>query len=369
MDLEKPKYNANNNTNSYVITPQLSGNNYDKQNHVISTTTREVWETNDHTQDKVEYTFTYDNIDYYVRKKWYYTGTYMTVNATIYVESLRGQYFDENNNGTWYLGSESNQTTASMKYKNNCMFVFQITPYNYNINNEVKLKLCITYRDILPTQQINQSNIKLKTRFIVSTENDLAQYLDMISFTSIQDYQDTIESPQNGYNYISYDQEQQINQSILEDYIVNQTFTITPNTTNYIIMFAKPYFNYLDTGSSNLLEVNDWYRQPGLPNYGWARYQDDYTWINNRTWNNATYNTIEISGEYGIPATNQEVIDIPGMMFDILTMPFTFLSIAFNLTLFPGTPYQVNISNLFLAIFGIIVFVAIIKILLNVKNI
>lgn len=56
-----------------------------------------------------------------------------------------------------------------------------------------------------------------------------------------------------------------------------------------------------------------------------------------------------------------EVIDIPGLMFHVLTMPFTFISMAFNLTLFPYTPYQINISNLFLTIIGLLVFIFIIK--------
>lgn len=60
-----------------------------------------------------------------------------------------------------------------------------------------------------------------------------------------------------------------------------------------------------------------------------------------------------------------EVIDIPGLMFDILSMPFTFISTAFNLTLFPGTRYQINISNLVLTIFGILVFIFILKLVLK----
>ena len=71
---------------------------------------------------------------------------------------------------------------------------------------------------------------------------------------------------------------------------------------------------------------------------------------------NATYANIPIV---------TEVVDIPGMMWQILSMPFTFISTAFNLTLFPGTPYQVNISNLLLTIIGVLVFVFIFKLILK----
>ena len=57
------------------------------------------------------------------------------------------------------------------------------------------------------------------------------------------------------------------------------------------------------------------------------------------------------------PISNIEVVDIPGLMFTVLTMPFSFISTAFNLTLFPGTPYQINISELFLGIIGLLMFV------------
>ena len=62
-----------------------------------------------------------------------------------------------------------------------------------------------------------------------------------------------------------------------------------------------------------------------------------------------------ITGMYIRGNINYEVIDIPGLMWEILSMPFAFISTAFNLTLFPNTPYQVNVSNLILMIFGILV--------------
>lgn len=66
---------------------------------------------------------------------------------------------------------------------------------------------------------------------------------------------------------------------------------------------------------------------------------------------------------YFVPASSitMEYIDLPNMMFNILTMPFAFISQAFDLTLFPGTQYALNISNLFLAIIGIAVFIWILK--------
>lgn len=58
---------------------------------------------------------------------------------------------------------------------------------------------------------------------------------------------------------------------------------------------------------------------------------------------------------------NQEVVDIPGLMFTVLTLPFSFISQAFNLTIFPGTPYQINFTNLFMTVIAIFVLLWLIK--------
>ena len=63
-----------------------------------------------------------------------------------------------------------------------------------------------------------------------------------------------------------------------------------------------------------------------------------------------------------------EVVNIPGLMFEIIGMPFAFVSQAFNLTLFPGTPYQINIANLFLSIIAIFVFVWIVSLFIKNKG-
>lgn len=62
---------------------------------------------------------------------------------------------------------------------------------------------------------------------------------------------------------------------------------------------------------------------------------------------------------------NYEAIDIPGLAFTIIGMPFAWISTAFNLTIFPGTPYQVNFSSLFLGLIGILIFVFILRKLLK----
>ena len=66
-----------------------------------------------------------------------------------------------------------------------------------------------------------------------------------------------------------------------------------------------------------------------------------------------------------LPIAPMEYIDIPGMMFTILTMPFSFISQAFDVTLFPGTAYQVNISNMFLGFIAIAILLWVLKLIMG----
>ena len=66
--------------------------------------------------------------------------------------------------------------------------------------------------------------------------------------------------------------------------------------------------------------------------------------------------------------SDPSVIDVPGLLFTILTLPFTFFTQAFDLTLFPGTPYAINISDVLLAIICILLLIYIIKLVMSIKG-
>ena len=64
--------------------------------------------------------------------------------------------------------------------------------------------------------------------------------------------------------------------------------------------------------------------------------------------------TYEMTGQ-----VTTEVVDVPGLLFEILGMPFAWISTAFNFTMFPGTPYAVNVSHIMIAVIigGISIFI------------
>lgn len=95
----------------------------------------------------------------------------------------------------------------------------------------------------------------------------------------------------------------------------------------------------------------------------WGHHKSIYTqdfpaWIPYTYYAYTGYAEINIE----VPASTIEVVDIGGLMLQIISMPFTFISTAFNLTLFPGTPYQINVGNFILGILAILTILFIIKI-------
>ena len=60
----------------------------------------------------------------------------------------------------------------------------------------------------------------------------------------------------------------------------------------------------------------------------------------------------------------QEVLPFMDIIYTILTMPFSFISQAFNLTLFPNTPYQINFATIILSILAVLILVLIVRIVL-----
>lgn len=74
--------------------------------------------------------------------------------------------------------------------------------------------------------------------------------------------------------------------------------------------------------------------------------------------------TSESNSESG-STINYEVVDIAGLMFNIIAMPFSFISQAFNLTIFPNTPYEINFGNIFLTIMTTLILLFVIKLVMK----
>lgn len=233
----------------------------------------------------------------------------------------------------YYAFQRNNETTWKMSQDGFYMLsVYAITPYNTVIDTEITMELEINYPTYL------QTRATLNSEVLISTNQDFANYINIQNFGTelvLKTIYDEATSPTAGYVYKDLTIREEI-EGLEDNYTyVNFDVALTRGLTTYIMVYTT--FYSLESGSVAI--------QKGTAQF----YQCDTM----------------IHGIGIIPTGGQEIIDMPGLMFYVITLPFTFISMAFNLTLFPGTPYQINISNLLLALIAILVFVFIMKLLIS----
>lgn len=217
--------------------------------------------------------------------------------------------------------------------------VIKVTPYlNYtNGSAEIHLKFNMTNT---PQGGPTYNNFEWVMTCCQNNDNDYNRYLQTQPYgqlwypISLYDraYKDT-----NSYNKETFFRSSLGTQDGLtldtdqRDLIMYTTYNVQITNKPTFIIFGMSYFDFTDNSEDTYNRV------PYLE-----------------------YADIVLNRTIGTPST-YEVVDIGGIMFDILTMPFAFVSRAFNMTLFPNTAYQVNISTLFLALFAALAFIFIIK--------
>ena len=238
------------------------------------------------------------------------------------------------------------------------LIIMQIDSYNYNVDTEIKINNYIDIVDQNNAATYPYSYTVNYRRFLkqVWRTTDNWAYLLQRQVTTEGAYKvrSEIEDINNGFFYTK---EQVVtNEITLQDseyqYEDVTELNLVPNARNYIAIEYIP----MAEGSYTDLTTN--------ATWPWNSLQ----MIAPTTNYNIRTTTLVITGTNVIPDGNYEVIDIPGLMWEILTMPFAFVSQAFNLTLFPGTPYQLNISNLFLSICAVIVFIWLITFIIKLKG-
>ena len=252
-------------------------------------------------------------------------------------------YRSEEFKNTIYKNTSYSSTSLS--------YVLKVTPYNYNVDTETQTVLQINMDDFSFDSQteIVINSAYLRRTLYMTTQSNWDTYINkqLVTDTNKAIISD-IEDVNNNYYYQKDVTDINISdwnnyRSLTDDVPI----TIVPKIDNYIVINYVPIVQAYN---------NDDPQQPwDLTN----------TYVTNGY---LSTGNISISGTNIIPDSTYEVIDIPGLMWEILTMPFAFVSQAFNLTLFPGTPYQVNISNLFLSIIAVIVFVWLISFFLKLKG-
>lgn len=281
-------------------------------------------------------------------------------------------YYDKavvvtNGNSTYFdmkVGSQNYDPNASRVY------VVRIDPYSSLTDTEINLSFTLEndFETKIPnidsSNPLYNSNINMQYQVnAFKTSHTYAQkYIDAPMTNSYNPNDIYYEIRNNSSYYTEYPAQwtartiSTIRNGTITNLHGSKTITINgqmPNQTYFMAILIQRRLTAVNTteteevlyGPSEDYELKDnW----GTITNGVVNWAYDYN------------NSVRITGYY-TPAPVYEVVDLPGMMFNILSMPFTFISTAFNLTLFPGTPYVVHISSLFLVVLGTLIFVFIIK--------
>lgn len=284
-----------------------------------------------------------------------------TINET-YVSafSIKGQIRDEN----LMVGNDQSNYGIALPlqgyptHETTSLWVLEIEPTAYFTENETALDLKLDGKIHNWTAPDNNV-VNMSTAILVSTQETWAQYIGINDNSTYKyNYQiySAIRNGTLGLNYNLYTNNQQftVNSTFSsEDYTIQQDIQLNPTKKNYIVIYQEPTIvNRIGNDPYGIIE------QQGNNTSATYMYANIFNGNNERRY-------FTLSGTYIIPPSSYEVIDLPGVMWQILTMPFSFISTAFNLTLFPGTPYQLNISNLIMTIFGVMVFLFIFKLILK----
>ena len=299
--------------------------------------------------------FRYDidqyNTDIMIKGNIYYQN-YM-VNEQVGNRTLQYTYF------TW-TGNRLNTGSNIISNTTSAYYILEITPYGNTLNQQFTINYGFYY--LLDQGQTMYTKITI----ITSIDNALAQLINKQNYNTTNMVNDDIRELTTGtlYNYNTEEQSiyEETESNTTADYkTYTKNITLLNNIKNYLIICLQPNaYNQTQPTTQSITQETSLQYMQGTQEYDYCYYCFDTYTISNET-----ITPISIGLDVSEAAGVYEVVDIPGLVFEIVTAPFTFISVAFNLTLFPGTPYQVNLSNLFLTIIAIAVFLFIMRLFMK----
>lgn len=288
---------------------------------LISWTLEEATRTNYYNE-----LFNYNNNYYYLNISKYNTlksNNYVSIRETTYTQTAISRNETLN---TYALESEALYNNET--YKTSILTITEITTYRGITNNEISYTLDITNNEINQYPELQANIYQRKTTDLIS------DYINLINF----------------------------NQPNLPNTLYTElTNTTANNQLKYLIDATIDH----STEITSEIQLNNIWKTYIFTYAYWSEEQAYLT----TTEDNATNDlfTIDKGEILGITPEigDYEVIDIPNLMLTIITLPFAFISQAFNITLFPNTPYSINVGGLFIGILSIFIVIWLVKIIIK----
>ena len=318
-----------NTATAFIKEPQqaLNTTTITKTASSVFNSTPSVIEINNDTKNYFKYTASEDTDNYHIRGNLY---TYC--NQRLVSNSTTEQNFGEEPN-----------SYEDLEYE--YVYILQITSYtntriqNFSFSSQ-------SFYAVANWYSYGQYGIDLtQSQAYARPNDDVANFINILNYSNSNLYDnmrnilrnstDVTQKELDYTDYLEMENEGSINSVISTNYTNNNTNTYYQ--TMYYIQIGALYATNSDNVPLSYSEVS--LQTPKL------------------ALSNSTTFSFDIIDGYtpGGNTGNYEVIDLPNVMYTILTMPFSFVSQAFNLTIFPGTPYEVNIGNIILLILTILI--------------
>lgn len=235
----------------------------------------------------------------------------------------------------------------------NTFVIIQYTPYKYIQDSSINLHISLNQNMFDDNGGYDGMTANL-TYTLATTTTDMQSLLNVSNWSNYGNAEPTGIYWQTAYtnntNKYTVQHEETRNIEYFDDpsdyyTIIANNVLLATNTTTYIILQIHSDMYWYAQGN---------WRYPIAPN--------EYTRLLNTS-------MVQITSNLAPIVVNEEIVDIPGLMFTILSLPFSFISQAFDLTIFPGTPYQVNFSNIFLGFIAIAMLLWVLKLIIGQADI
>lgn len=224
-------------------------------------------------------------------------------------------------------------------------------------NGQVIRLVNYTYNGTLKNDLVNvySSNTTTQLRYNANQDFNLINFNNIATtFTNNVHYLNVFDSSPYIYNLEFSTSKGLIPSSSTDKYFLSITGTYNNDTANLLLNYQ------LDINSGYLV----YYGQPiliAVSDGGSGAVGSDIDYL--------TFTITKYTNGVYVPSTpnepTTEIIDMNSLLFTILTLPFAFLSQAFNFTFFEGTPYAFNLSTIILSIISIAILIMIIKLIMS----
>ena len=305
----------------------------------------------------------YYNYGHRVETKTFYNAAKIDVSEEY--QSWNGKE-DQSQEMLWQIAEDENLDVEEWESYYNYYCIVKVTPYTQILNTTINMHLVMPL--YVPIQQIyeqdgdyNFDNYQIWTLVTYTTTENIDQKMNNSQIASQFKYDpfDDIQKTRTGYEQVT------ASRTLVDDLNITNSRNTTPiGALNYVYVNIEWYQDITYNGPTEIT----YYLFKAHVDYNWKNYNNyteeqidiEYGYDNRSSGMDATWDMLKANTP-APPPTDYEIVDIGGLMFDILTMPFAFVSQAFNLTLFPNTAYSINVSSVFLAIFAALTFIFIIK--------